>query len=103
MLLLKHYDAYLIDPDTNSGEISYRHVLPQHKEAVMHVPIENLLIETDSPVFYGSEETGFCAGPKDVFRSLKLYSKLKHINEEKAAEIFYRNSQNFFGIDDGIR
>jgi len=73
---------------------------PQHKEAMMRAPIESMMIETDSPVFYGSGESGFRAGPKDVFRSLRLYCELKSMNEEKAAEIFYRNSQDFFGIND---
>ncbi len=71
---------------------------PQLKEAALRAPIENVLIETDSPVFYGSGENGFRAGPKDVVRSLKLYAQLKNMDEEKAAEIFYANSRKFFNL-----
>ncbi len=71
---------------------------PQHQDAIKYAPIEHTLIETDSPVFYGSGESGFRATPKDVFRTLKLYAQLKNISEEKAAEIFYKNSRDFFGI-----
>jgi len=68
---------------------------PQHQDAVKHVPIEHLLIETDSPVFYGD----FAATPKDVLRTLKIYSDFKKVEEKEAAEIFYRNSVNFFNLN----
>lgn len=71
---------------------------PQHQQAVAHAPVSQILIETDSPVFYGSGSEGFRATPKDVIRTLQLYARLKHIEEEKTSEIFYGNAQNFFGI-----
>ncbi|MFA5060499.1 MAG: TatD family hydrolase [Candidatus Omnitrophota bacterium] len=71
---------------------------PQHQKAVLHVPIEQLLIETDSPVFYREGENGFRAGPKDVARTLKHYCALTSMAPDKAAEIFYQNSKRFFAI-----
>jgi TatD DNase family protein len=65
---------------------------PQHQDAVRHVPIEHLLIETDSPVFYEN----FSATPKDVLRTLKLYSSMKDIEEAQAAKIFFKNTTDFF-------
>ena len=70
---------------------------PQHQDAVKHVPIEHLLIETDSPVFYGD----FTAAPKDVLRTLKIYSSLKAMKEDEAAEVFYRNAVHFFNLPEG--
>lgn len=60
---------------------------PQAREAMAFAPLEQTLIETDSPVYFrGTDGTpGFQAGPKDVVLTLKLYSELKKIDAEKAA------------------
>ncbi|HOW36050.1 MAG TPA: TatD family hydrolase [Candidatus Omnitrophota bacterium] len=71
---------------------------PQHREAIGHARIEDLLIETDCPVFYREGEGGFRSTPKDVFKTLKFYGQLKNISEEKAAGIFCENSRKFFDI-----
>lgn len=80
---------------------------PQSREAVGYAPIEQVLIETDSPVFYrtadgGKEENageGFLSEPKDIFRTLKAYCGLKRIEESHALEIFNRNAKEFFQLD----
>ena len=73
---------------------------PQSREAISHAPIEHTLIETDSPVYFGTEGSdGFQAEPKDVFRTLKAYCALKNMEEEKALEIFNRNAKEFFSLD----
>ncbi len=72
---------------------------PQSREAITHAPLERLLIETDSPVYYSSGEDGFRAGPKDVFRTLKACCELKGLNEAEAADQLNRNAQKFFTID----
>ncbi len=48
---------------------------PQSREAMCHAPIEQTLIETDSPVFYNNRDTGkgFQAEPGDVIKTLKAY------------------------------
>lgn len=78
---------------------------PQHRDAIANAPIEQTLIETDSPVFYsaydgadGEGEHGFRAAPQDVLKTLKLYCDLKHIEIETAAEILFKNSVNFFNL-----
>lgn len=71
---------------------------PQSREAIRHAPLEQLLIETDSPVFFNYPEEmggGFKAIPKDVFRSLDALAKLKGIDPEKAAEILNKNAEKF--------
>lgn len=71
---------------------------PQHQDAIRRAPIENTLIETDSPVFYSEGEGGFAATPKDVLRTLKLYAAIKNLSEEKVAQALYQNSKDFFDI-----
>lgn len=74
---------------------------PQSREAMAHAPIQQSLIETDSPVFFNyPQEMGgrFQSTPKDVFRSLDAYAKLKDLSPEAAAEILNRNAEKFIGI-----
>lgn len=71
---------------------------PQSREAITHAPIERVLIETDSPVFYSSGESGFLAEPKDVFRTLKAYSELKSVDEVSALAQFNTNAKEFFNL-----
>ncbi len=74
---------------------------PQSQEAIRHAPIEQTLIETDSPVFFQAQrdEEGFQAGPKDVVKTLKAYCVLKDLDEEKAVAILNQNARTFFRID----
>lgn len=53
-----------------------------HRTAVLNVPLENLLLETDSPVKYGD----MSSEPKDVLIPLKEVSKLKGLAMEDVAE-----------------
>jgi TatD DNase family protein len=81
---------------------------PQSREALSYAPIERVLIETDSPVFYryadhekkeGGGE-GFLAEPKDIFRTLEAYCELKNVEEAYALEVFNRNAREFFRLAD---
>ncbi len=73
---------------------------PQSREAMSHAAIEQTLIETDCPVYFGNRDdgTGFEAEPKDVVRTLKAYCDLKKIEESVALNIFNQNAKKFFGI-----
>lgn len=75
---------------------------PQSRLAISHAPIENTMIETDSPVFFSGKEgeEGFAATPKDVVRTLKAYCALKNMEEDTALAIFNRNAREFFGMTD---
>ena len=80
---------------------------PQSREAINYAPIERVMIETDSPVFYRTEGhdkgesagEGFLAEPKDIFRTLKAYCLLKGTEEAHALEMFNRNAREFFRLD----
>ncbi len=70
----------------------------QHQEAIRTVPVENILIETDSPVFYQNTEGGFKAGPKDVIRTLSLLAQIKNQPEEQIKSITAKNAVEFFNL-----
>ena len=82
---------------------------PPSREAINHAPIENTLIETDSPVFFQTAvsardknkepKEGFLAEPKDVFKTLKAYCELKNIDEQRALEVLNKNAEDFFSLN----
>ncbi len=72
---------------------------PQSQTAIMAAPIEQTLIETDSPVFYRTgKDEGFKASPKDVLLTLEAYAKLKNVDKEKAAAVLNQNAEKVFKI-----
>jgi len=73
---------------------------PEARAAISHSPIEQILIETDTPVYYRNRETGdgFKSEPKDVFRTLDLLCELKGLGKEEASSIVNANAKKFFNI-----
>jgi TatD DNase family protein len=69
----------------------------EHRRAIKEVPIDRLMLETDSPVTYG-RESKFRAHPADVVRSLKAAAILKGIDEEILGRQTTENALNFFSI-----
>ena len=65
-----------------------------HREIIARTPIDNLLLETDTPVKYGS----FTAEPADVVRALKAVAKLKGISEAEVADVTTENALKLFEI-----
>jgi TatD DNase family protein len=71
----------------------------EHRRAVKETPLEQLLLETDSPVTYARGREGeFIAAPADALRSLKGAAELKGLNEAELAEITTQNAKRLFGI-----
>ncbi|MCA9402713.1 MAG: TatD family hydrolase [Candidatus Omnitrophica bacterium] len=73
---------------------------PQSREVIEYAPLDRILIETDSPVYYRNRDTGeeFQAEPKDVFRTLTAVSELKELDPQEAVRQFNQNAEDFFGI-----
>jgi TatD DNase family protein len=71
----------------------------EHRRAVKEVPLERMLLETDSPVVYGrGRDNEFTSSPADVLRSLKGAAALKGISEAEIAEATTENAKRLFGM-----
>jgi len=66
----------------------------EHRRVIEKTPLENLLLETDSPVNY----RGIEAEPAHVVKSLSAVAKLKKMAENKVAEETTRNASRLFGL-----
>jgi len=69
----------------------------EHRRAVKAVSLENLLIETDSPVSYGAE-LKWRAEPADILRTLKAVTEMRGISEQELAQITMNNAIRFFDL-----
>lgn len=71
----------------------------EHRRAVKEAPLEQLLLETDSPVTYGrGSDHEFVASPAYVRRSLKGAAALKGLSEEELAAVTTENAERLFSI-----
>ncbi len=68
------------------------------REAVEHIPLERILLETDAPFVKPKD----CKGKRNTSLNLpevvKAIAQLKGISEEKVVEVTTKNVQNLFGI-----
>ncbi len=67
------------------------------QDAIKFAPIDKILIETDTPVFYRMGESGFQSEPRDVFKTLDFLAKIKNIDLDKAAYALNENAKKIFG------
>jgi TatD DNase family protein len=68
------------------------------KAVVGDVPIENLVLETDSPYLAPDPFRGKPNEPKYIPLIAEKIAEIKGISLKEVAEITSRNAQNFFGI-----
>jgi TatD DNase family protein len=72
----------------------------EHRRAVKETPVQQLLLETDSPVTYARGREGeFMATPADALRSLRGAAEIKGISEQALAEATTQNARRLFGIE----
>lgn len=69
----------------------------EHRRAVKATALENLLIETDSPVSYGIK-LRWKAEPADVVRTLRAVAQVRGISEQELAQITTNNAIKFFDL-----
>jgi TatD DNase family protein len=69
----------------------------EHRRAVKEIPLERLLLETDSPVVYRrGSEFEYESKPADILRSLRGVAELRGVGEAQIAEATTDNALNFF-------
>ena len=66
----------------------------EHRRAIKETSLENLLLETDSPVIY----RGHQAEPKDVIRALLAVAELKGLLPEVVANRTTENALRLYGV-----
>lgn len=69
----------------------------EHRRAIREAPVEQLMLETDCPVYYG-REIRYRSSPSDVRRSLKAAAAIKDIDETLLTQATTANARAFFGI-----
>ena len=72
---------------------------PQHQDAVKGVPLDKLLVETDSPVFFRDDQAGFRSEPKDVLKTINLVAGLKSEQEDIVASVTRDTAKKFFNLN----
>jgi len=71
----------------------------EHRRAVKEIPLERMLLETDSPVVYRrGSESEYEARPADIIRSLRGVAQLRGVSEAQIAEVTTANALRLFGI-----
>jgi TatD DNase family protein len=71
----------------------------EHRRAVKEIPLERMLLETDSPVVYRrGSEFEYESRPADVVRSLRGAAGLKGVSEALIAEVTTANALRLFGL-----
>ncbi len=68
------------------------------QEVVKYVPLERILLETDSPYLTVEEKKGQAGEPADLKRIAEKIAEIKGTSFEKVAEITHKNTKRFFGI-----
>ena len=69
----------------------------EHRRAIKEIPMERLLLETDSPVVYQrGSELEYEARPADIMKSLSGTAGLKHASESQVAEATTNNALRCF-------
>jgi TatD DNase family protein len=68
----------------------------EHRRAVRTVPVEQLLLETDTPVWYG-RDVRYESRPSDVVRSLMAVAELRGESEDSLAEATTRAAERLLG------
>jgi TatD DNase family protein len=72
----------------------------EHRRAVKEIPLERLLLETDSPVVYGrGRELEFEARPAATVRALRGAASLRDASEKQIAEATTENALKLFNIN----
>lgn len=68
------------------------------KEAVMHIPMEKILLETDCPYLAPEPYRGKRNQSEYIFYVAKQLAEIKNLSREEVLEITNNNAKQFYGI-----
>jgi len=72
----------------------------EHRRAVKQIPLERLLLETDSPVVYRrGTEFEYQSRPSHILKTLRGVAELRGIDEAQVAEVTTVNALRFFCLE----
>jgi len=81
-----------------AGTVTFKNAKKVH-EAAKAVPLERLLIETDSPYLAPEPYRGKRNIPLNVIKTLEAIADIKGISKEELLKITMENGKRFFGIN----
>lgn len=81
-----------------SGPVTFKNARVK-REVAQVVPLERLLIETDSPYLTAEPKRGMRNEPAYVMYTCDKIAQLKDISPELVGEVTYKNAMEFFKID----
>lgn len=81
-----------------AGNVTYRNARNLH-ETARNMPIERMLIESESPFMVPSAYRGKRNKPAYLVENLKFLAELREMDEEELSEQLFDNSRRFFGIE----
>lgn len=82
-----------------AGNVTYRNARNLH-ETAKNMPIERMLIESESPFMVPSAYRGKRNKPSYLKATAEFIAELRGMDTEELADILYANSLNFFGIEE---
>jgi TatD DNase family protein len=80
-----------------AGNVTYRNARNLH-ETAKNMPLERMLIETESPFMVPSVYRGKRNKPSYLIETAKFIAELRGMDVEEVSDILYSNALNFFGI-----
>ena len=80
-----------------AGNVTYRNARNLH-ETARNMPIERMLIESESPFMVPSAYRGKRNKPAYLVENVKFLAELREMEVEAIADQLFENSQRFFGL-----
>ncbi|MDX9801339.1 MAG: TatD family hydrolase [Spirochaetia bacterium] len=81
-----------------AGNVTYRNARNLH-DAARNMPLDRMLIESESPFMVPSEYKGKRNKPAYLHSTAEFIAELRELDFEETADILYKNSLDFFNID----
>lgn len=81
-----------------AGNLTYRNARNLH-ETAKNMPLERILIESESPFMVPSAYRGKRNKPAYLPETAKFLAELREMDEQELSEIVYENTQRFFAIE----